>query len=114
MIERDGIVSILDQYEKHGWKLRRVLLSGDTGEADLQIANALFDGAELRDSEIDAAWFTRSSHPGLTAWELRHLSTTPYALLETIRDGTPDNEIDAVLNRTEAKLIEAVSRRKPN
>jgi hypothetical protein len=113
MIDRDGIASILDQYEKHGWKLRRVLLSRDLLKKDPKIVEA-FDGAEMQDAEIDAAWFSRSSRPGLTAWELRYLSTTPYALLETIRDGTATDELEAGLNRTVERLIEAVSRQKPN
>ena len=86
----------------------------DLREKDPQIADAVFDGVEPREAEIDAAWFSRSSHPGLTAWELRHLSTTPYALLETIRDGTEPDEVEAVLDQTEARLIEAVSRQRPN
>ena len=113
MIDRDGIASILDQYEKHGWKLRRVLLSRDLLKKDPEIVDA-FDGAEMQDAEIDAAWFSRSSRPGLTAWELRYLSTTAYALLETISDGTATDELEAALNRTVERLIEAVSRQKPN
>jgi len=115
MIDRDGIDAILKQYEKHGWKLRRVLLSRELRERDPQIVDAEFEGAELRDAQIDAAWFSRSSRPGLTAWELRYLSTTgAYALLETFRDGTALDELEAVLGQTEAKLVEAVSRQKPN
>jgi hypothetical protein len=68
----------------------------------------------MHDAEIDAAWFSRSSQPGLTTWELRHLSATPYALLETIRDGTALDDVEAALNRTEGRLLEAVSGRRPN
>jgi hypothetical protein len=113
MIDRQTFAAILDQYEKHGWKLRRVLLSSELRDIDPDTA-ALCSEADLQDAEIEAAWFSRSSRPGITAWELRHLSTTPFAVLETIRDGTPADEVEEILGRTEAKLQEAVSRRRSN
>lgn len=114
MIDREAVASIIDQYERHGWKLRRVLLSGDLSEKDADITAAVFGNAERREADIDAAWFSRSSRPGVTAWELRHLSTTPYALLETIRDGAAADEIEEALAGTEARLQEALTRRRSN
>ncbi len=114
MIDRSGIASMLDQYEKHGWELRRVLLSSELREKDPGIAAAFFSEVELLDAEIDGAWFSRSSRQGSTAWELRHLSTSPYALVETIRDDATADEIEEILERTEERLKDALSRRRSN
>lgn len=87
MISVEQVLEIIAQYRKHGWTLRRVLLSdglrvraynelvtlssGDGGGAAVEFVSA----------EVDAAWFSRPSKAG-EAWELRHLSSTPFALFE--------------------------------
>jgi hypothetical protein len=112
MIDREGVENILAQYAKHGWILRRVLLSERLREKAPDIADA-FEGVEVNFSELDGLWFSRSSRPGITAWELRHLSQTPYALVENLNDGIDDAEAELILKRTETKMMEAVGSRKP-
>ena len=104
------IALIIDQYRKHGWTLRRVLLSDAIREKVPDLAST-FAHVEVREAAIDAAWFSRSSRPGSTAWELRHLSAAPYALVETIHDGTTFADAEKALGRTEERLREKLIRR---
>jgi hypothetical protein len=110
MIDRQGVEQILAQYAKHGWGLRRVLLSERLRNSSPDIAGA-FDGVEIKLSDLDGLWFSRSSRPGITAWELRHLSRTPYALVENIPDDADQAETELALKRTETKMIEAIGKR---
>ena len=110
MIGREQIEQIIAQYSKHGWKLRRVLLSG--GLMQLSGTAEMFGDADILLSELDAAWFTRSSRPGITAWELRHLSTAPYALVANITEDIPPEESEQLLKGVETKMIQTVSARK--
>jgi hypothetical protein len=104
MIGREALEQILAQYDKHGWTLRRVLVS-DPG---LGVTDGIFGGVEVRPSQLNGLWFSRSSRPGVTAWELRHLSATPYALVENIQEGTEKSEAELVLKRTETKMLEII------
>lgn len=94
MISVEQIMEILSQYKKHGWTLRRVLLSDDLRVRAYNELVALSSGAseavEFVSSEVNAAWFSRPSNAG-EAWELRHLSTTPFALFEVF-DGEDEDE----------------------
>ena len=78
----EQIREILAQYKKHGWNLRRVLLSARTKENLAEMLNSLFGETEILSSETDATWFSRASGKNGEAWELRRLSETPYALFE--------------------------------
>ena len=104
MIKAGQIAEILALYKKHGWILRRVLLSDELQKALAGADRSLFGEAEIRPSEIDAAWFSRQSKPAQEAWELRRLSETPFALVE-IFDEDDDEEIrEETLAEVEARL----------
>ena len=92
MISAKQIQEILSLYKKHGWTLRRVLITEKLKESLANSIEALFDGAEIISSEIDAAWFSRVSGAEREAWEIRHLSQTPYALVEVF-DAEDDEEV---------------------
>ena len=92
MISAEQIKEILAQYKKHGWNLRRVLLSAPTGESLTDALESLFGETEIVLSETDAAWFSRASANSGEAWELRRLSETPYALFE-IFDAEDDEDV---------------------
>ncbi len=94
MINERQTGEILAQYKKHGWNLRRVLLSAPAKE---KLPASLFGAVEIISSELDAAWFSRASPEGREAWELRSLSTAPFALVEVFEE---DDEEDV---REEAK-----------
>lgn len=84
MISADGIAAIVAQYESFEWRLRRVLLSPELRERLGQTATALFGSAEIVDSDLDAAWFSRPSRGASVAWEIRRLDDFPFALVEVI------------------------------
>lgn len=93
MIGEREVREILAQYEKHGWSLRRVLLSA---EIKSNLPPTLFGQIEVVSSDVDALWFSRASFEGREAWELRHLSNTPFALVEVFEaDDDEDVREDA-------------------
>jgi hypothetical protein len=83
---------IIASYQRHGWKLRRVLLRPAT-RADLKdAADRLFGDALLIEAGFDALWFSRPSHAGREAWELRLVAPQPYALFEAF-EADEDEEL---------------------
>ena len=82
MIKAAQIAEILLLYKKHGWILRRVLLSEELRKNLGAAPATLFGAAEIRESAIDAVWFSRPPNAAQETWELRRLSVTPFALLE--------------------------------
>ncbi len=52
----------------------------------------LFKDALLVDSDFDALWFSRPSHAGREAWELRQVAAQPYALFEAF-EADEDEEL---------------------
>lgn len=108
MIETDSIREVIEVYSKHGWSLRRVLLSAGLRDEIGSDLGVLFGDAALLDSDLDAAWFSRSTKDNGTAWEIRHLSAAPFALVVVVDDGQSRLE-DALLD-TESRLREAVNR----
>lgn len=93
-------------YTKHGWQLRRVLLSDETRRALLQTgsAEALFAEASVEEAPVDAVWFARDSHGGREAWELRLIAETPYALFETFEADEEEEEREEVRTEMQARL----------
>ncbi|HSI87998.1 MAG TPA: hypothetical protein VK918_03015 [Pyrinomonadaceae bacterium] len=106
MIDRTAAEAILEQYARHGWELRRVLL---TGEASADIRE-FFAGKDVRDAEIEALWFARRSRQGSETWELRRLGGSPFALVAVIEDGTGDDERESQLSATEGQLSDVARR----
>lgn len=89
--------NIIATYERHGWKLRRVLARPET-LALISSGGDLLRESELRDSDFDALWFARPSHAGREAWELRLVSEQPFAVFEAFE--ADESEED----REEARL----------
>ncbi|MCY7348189.1 MAG: hypothetical protein LH614_18510 [Pyrinomonadaceae bacterium] len=113
MISERQVRDILAQYEKHGWSLRRVLLSA---AAKGNFSGSLFGQIEIYSSELDALWFSRDSFEGREAWELRHLSNAPFALVavfEAEDDETVREEIRQELQTRLAKQASKPERSKP-
>jgi len=88
-------------YRKHGWQLRSVLLRPETR---VEIGSLLPDGLVIRETEFDALWFSRPSHNGREAWELRLLAQTQYALFETFEADETEEERDDLRLEMEARL----------
>lgn len=102
MIEPAVVREIISTYEKHGWAFRRVLLCDEPEPSDL------FSDVDVVSTDLDAAWFSRTSNNGATAWEIRHLSTRPLAFLTVVSDET--DELNARLSETEGRLRDALKK----
>lgn len=110
MIDRGTIGETITIYKKHGWILRRVLLSAAlSGHLD-SYRSTMFGEAEVFDSDIDAAWFSRQPTLGGTSWEIRFFGQTPFALVKRIDEFAPGFENH--LKEVEARLRELVATRK--
>lgn len=96
---------IIAAYERHGWKLRRVLLRPSSREAFRSSADA-FQKAPLIDAEIDALWFARPSHEKREAWELRLISENAYALFEAFEADENEEEREDVRRELENRMRE--------
>jgi hypothetical protein len=91
-------MELVATYRKHGWELRSVLMQPET-LAELQSQEAqLLNRVDVRESPVDALWFSRPSSHDREAWELRLLAQTQYALFEAFE---PD---ETEMQREEAKL----------
>lgn len=101
------IREILEQYAKHGWILRRVLLSAATRENLADALELLFGDAPLYFFKIDAVWFSRSAANGNEAWELRRLSSTPFALVKVFNDDDNDETREEMRRETEKQMENA-------
>lgn len=106
MISPDEFTEIVAAYEKHGWLLRRVLLTSGTRKGQLPIP----DHVTIFDSDIDAAWFSRSPQAGAISWEIRSLGATPFALVEFIDEDSA--EFEQVLADVAQRMAEVLAQRK--
>ena len=106
MIDERQIGEILAQYKKHGWNLRRVLLSASAKE---KLSVSLFGEVEIISSELDAAWFSRASPEGREAWELRSLSAAPFALVEVFEEDDEEEVREEARKEMETRLTEQTS-----
>ena len=106
MISGKEIGEILKLYAKHGWILRRVLLSDNLRG---NLADDLFGETEIRSANLDAVWFSRESNSG-EAWEIRHLSNAPFALVEVFPDDMDDIEREERLNELQTRLMNRTSK----
>lgn len=105
------IEEILATYRKYGWHLHRVLLTGRLRGKLGNSTVALFGETEIAAAEIDAAWFTRDSGKTRTAWELRHLSSTPFALFESFEKNADEEEIRDTKAEMEMRLAKLIVKR---
>lgn len=103
----DLLDEIVGVYQKHGWQLRRVLLTATT-RAELRPPSELFKTAQVVDSSVDALWFSRPSHQEREAWEIRLLSENPYALFETFERDETEEQREEMRSEMEARLRDYV------
>ena len=101
-------MEVVATYRKHGWELRSVLMQPATlTEIRAQEAE-LLNRVEVRESPVDALWFSRASSHNREAWELRLLEQTQYALFETFEPDETEMEREEVRLEMEARLREHV------
>ena len=100
----EQIKELLATYEKHGWQLRRVLLSSATRA---RISDESWAGdASVEQHEFDGLWFSRKSQGQREAWELRLISSTQYALFETFEADEPEEAREEVRKEMERRMKE--------
>ena len=95
----DLMQQIVAMYERHGWSLRRILLRPNTSPEIELLGSELFRDAEVREADLDALWFARSSHGKRESWELRLLADQPYALFEAFEADESEEETDGKSQR---------------
>ena len=109
MIDLESVREIVATYTKHGWLLRRVLLtSGSKKDVNLP-SESEFESVPVHDSTLDAAWFSRPQKLGGVAWELRYLGTTPFAIVEHADEDSDDFE--HILSEVEVRLRSAIAKK---
>ena len=96
---------IVATYEKHSWKLRRVLVDSAKESDGAGIAQAFPESVGVF-GEIDALWFARPSQGGREAWELRLVSEQPYALFEAFEADESEEDREEARREMENKLRE--------
>lgn len=110
MITTNQIKEILDIYQKFDWVLQSVLLTDDLKDQLENDLEALFGGAEIISSNIDAAWFSRAGKNAREAWELRILSENPFALLETFSESDDEDQRDKVREEMQTQMADFSSK----
>lgn len=100
---------MLGQYERNGWVLRRVLLTPEQSREFEALSG--FSGPVQTSAGIDALWFSRARADGRVAWEIRHLSDVPYALVEVLEPMAGDDELERSLSAAEVRMKQALQRK---
>jgi hypothetical protein len=114
VISEDAISEILSQYKKFGWRLERVLLSDELTRSLGEMTESLFGGLSPGESDLDAAWFSRPNANGRLAWELRSLTTAPFALVDSTEPEPDPTELDNLFQRVEEQLRQRLIRPQGN
>jgi hypothetical protein len=101
-------MEVVATYRKHGWELRSALMQPAT-LAELQSQEVqLLNRVDVRESEVDALWFSRPSAHDREAWELRLLEQTQYALFEAFEADETEIQREEVRLEMEARMREHV------
>ena len=110
MGQPERISETITTYRKHGWRLARVLLCTETLALITEREREIFEDATVREAVVDALWFSRPSHAGREAWELRLVAETPYALFETFEMDEAEEDREEVRREMEVRLSEYAAR----
>ena len=103
MNQLDRFIETIAAYRRHGWQLRRVLMRAEALQAQAGFADA-FEGIAPEAATVDALWFSRPSHEGREAWELRLVGETPYALFETFEADEDEEAREELRREMESRL----------
>ena len=101
---------LIATYEKHGWRVRQVLIKSETRSDLPGDAEALLQKFDTREAEVDAVWFSRTSHNNREAWELRLLAEMQYALFETFESDETEEQRNEVKLEMESRLRDYATR----
>ena len=107
MIDVGALCELVKTYEKHGWVLRRILLSAASQKVLTSESGTSLKDMKVVTSDLDAAWFSRPKQPGAISWEVRYLGDIPYALVEKLDESDP--EFEQKLANIELRLGHAIA-----
>ena len=93
MTDPATVGEIVKQYEKHGWTLRRALLSD---QSQVVLSDTLA-GIDIALSDLEALWFSRRSKPESESWELRRLTGSPFALVAVVPSSASEDDLESTL-----------------
>ncbi|MEO5857438.1 MAG: hypothetical protein ABIR33_00670 [Pyrinomonadaceae bacterium] len=110
MKEIAEIVSIIEQYSKHDWVVRRITLSSGLVAALGAEMAVRHPDIKVEESHREAIWFSRRTLPDREAWELRRLSGSPFALVALLEDAWSQDDREQVLRDTEDRMFNEVHR----
>ncbi len=102
----ENILEALSLYKKHGWTLRRVLLSEESRRDLGSSAQELFGPARIVGFGKDAAWFSRASGKDREAWELRLFGDAPFALVEVFEADQDEESRNEIRSELEQRILE--------
>jgi hypothetical protein len=105
MIHSEAVEAMVEQYQKFGWRLRRILLSVETFGPISQFIRERFPDVSIEQHEINALWFSRANREAET-WELRRLTGPPFALVQVIEANTAESEREEILRSIENRMSE--------
>ena len=108
MDQLDLFKEIYSTYRKHGWALRRVLARPEVTAAVGEELRVLGETSQIEEALYEAMWFSRPSHQGREAWELRLVAETSYALFETFEPDEAEEDREELRREMEARLREQV------
>ena len=104
----DLLKEIIQTYQKFGWTTRRVLLNKNLPDEFYEIRHLIHENIVIENSEVNAVWFSRRSGERET-WELRLLSQSPFALIETFEPNIAESERDKI----RAQMVEKLRKNLP-
>ncbi len=110
MKKADLFTELIATYRTHGWRLQSALMQPQTRAEMGSDATALLGSVPIKQATLDALWFSRPSHNGREAWELRLMTETQYALFETFEADEAEEQRAEVRLEMEARLRDYVSR----
>jgi hypothetical protein len=99
---------IYSTYRKHGWELRRVLARPEMIARVAEQLRAIGMTPQIEEALFEGMWFSRPSHQGREAWELRLVAETSYALFETFEPDEAEEDREELRREMEARLREQV------
>jgi len=106
MSELAAIASIIEQYARHDWIVRRVMLSAASiARLGSDLASA-FPNADIIESANEGLWFSRRTLPDREAWELRRLAGSPFALVAVLEDSLSKEEREDIMSSVEGRMFD--------
>lgn len=109
MIDEATIDQLVAQYEKYGWRLRRILLTPMIAASLSKPSVAKYENATVISADIDALWFSRINKD-LETWEIRRVGGAPFALVRFVQFNASDSEREGILLSAQTEIASTTSK----